>query len=57
MVTSRRMEWSGHVARMGEMRNEYKLGLEILEGRDHSEDLDVDVRKTLTWEIESEGVH
>jgi hypothetical protein len=34
----------GHPARMGEMRNAYKILIKNLKGRDHSEDLDVDKR-------------
>jgi hypothetical protein len=36
MIKSRRMRWAGHVARMGEMRNAYR----ILVGKekDHTED-------------------
>jgi hypothetical protein len=33
---------AGHVARMGEMRNVYKVMVEKSEGRDHSENLDID---------------
>jgi hypothetical protein len=42
MIKSRKMRWSGHVARMGEMRNAYKVLVGKCEGRDHSEDLGVD---------------
>jgi hypothetical protein len=37
MTESRRMRWVRHVARMEEMKNAYN----ILVGRDHSENLDV----------------
>jgi hypothetical protein len=40
MIKSRRMRWTGHVARMGEMRNEYKILVGKPE-RDYSEDLGV----------------
>jgi hypothetical protein len=33
MIRSRRMRWTGHVARMGEMRNEYKVLVGKPEGR------------------------
>jgi hypothetical protein len=33
------MRSAGHGARMGEMKNEYKIWLESEIGRDHSEDL------------------
>jgi hypothetical protein len=38
------MEWTGHIARMGEMRNAYKIWSECLKGRDRSEDLGADRR-------------
>jgi hypothetical protein len=31
--TSRRIRWAGHVARMGEMRNAYKILVGVLEGK------------------------
>jgi hypothetical protein len=33
MVKSRRMRWSGHAARIGEKRNEYRLLARTQEGR------------------------
>jgi hypothetical protein len=42
MIKSRRMRWVGHVVRMGEMRNEYKILIGKPEESNHSEDLDVD---------------
>jgi hypothetical protein len=33
MIKSRRMKWAGHVARMGEMRNAYRLLVRKPEGR------------------------
>jgi hypothetical protein len=42
---SRRMKWAGHVAHMGKMRNAYKILVGKPEDKkDHSEDLDVDVK-------------
>jgi len=41
------MEWSGHVARIGEMRNAYKFWSERMKGRNHSEGLNVDWRVIL----------
>jgi hypothetical protein len=35
IIKSRRMRWAGHVARMGEKRNEYKLLVGKPEGKDH----------------------
>jgi hypothetical protein len=40
VITSRRMRWDGHIARMIEMRRAYKIF--NLKGRDHSEDIGVD---------------
>jgi hypothetical protein len=33
MIKSRRMRWAGHVARMGEKRNAYRILVEKPEGR------------------------
>jgi hypothetical protein len=33
MIKSRRMKWAGHVARMGEKRNAYRILVEKPEGR------------------------
>jgi hypothetical protein len=46
VIKSGRMRWTGHAARMGEMRNTYK---ENLKGRDYSEDLGIDRRIILEW--------
>jgi hypothetical protein len=35
IIKSRRMRWAGHVARMGEKRNAYRLLWEIQRERDH----------------------
>jgi hypothetical protein len=35
IINSRRMRWSGHVERMGEKRNAYRLLVGKPEGRDH----------------------
>jgi hypothetical protein len=37
---------------MGEMRNAYKIWLESLKGRDHSEVLGVDGRIILKWTLD-----
>jgi hypothetical protein len=36
------MRWTGYVARMGQVRNAYKIFVGNLNERDHSEELDVD---------------
>jgi hypothetical protein len=36
VIKLRRMRWVGHVASMGEMKNEKTILLESLKGRDHS---------------------
>jgi hypothetical protein len=41
IIKSRRMRWEGHVARMGEKRNAYRLSVESQKERDHWEDQDV----------------
>jgi hypothetical protein len=46
---TRRMRWLGHVARMGEMRNVYKILVGKTEGKEHLEDLRVDGRIILDW--------
>jgi hypothetical protein len=33
MIKSRRMRWAGHVARMGEKRNTYRILVGMLEGK------------------------
>jgi hypothetical protein len=41
MIKSRRMKWAGHVARMREKRNAYRIVVGNPEERDHWEDQDV----------------
>jgi hypothetical protein len=41
MIKSRRMRWTGHVARMGEKRNACRYWWETQKERDHWEDQDV----------------
>jgi hypothetical protein len=43
-IKSRRMRWAGHVARMGEGRNGYRVLVGKPEGKDHLEDQGVDGR-------------
>jgi hypothetical protein len=38
MIKSRRMRLAGHVARMGEKRNAYRISVESQKERDHWED-------------------
>jgi hypothetical protein len=33
MIKSRNIRWAGHVARLGEMKNEYKIVVEKPEGK------------------------
>jgi hypothetical protein len=40
MIKSRKMRWAGHVTRMGEKRNAYRILVGKPEVRDHWEDLD-----------------
>jgi hypothetical protein len=47
MIKSRRTRWTGHVARMGEMRNAFKILVGKPEGKNHLEDLGVDGRIVL----------
>jgi hypothetical protein len=43
-VKSRRMRWAGHVARMGEGRNVYRVLVGRPEGKNHLKDQGVDGR-------------
>jgi hypothetical protein len=49
---SRRMRWAGHVARMGERRNAYRILVGKPEGKSHWEDQDVDGWTILKWILE-----
>jgi hypothetical protein len=44
VIKSRRMKWAGQVARMGDLRNAYKIMVLRPEGRKYSEDLGVNGR-------------
>jgi len=46
---------AGHVARMGKMRNSYKILSKSLKVRDHWEDLGVDDKIILEWILGKEG--
>jgi hypothetical protein len=48
-IKSRRMRWAGHVARMGEGRNLYRILLRKLEGKIHLEDQRLDGRMGSNW--------
>jgi hypothetical protein len=48
-IKSRRMRWPGHVARMGEGRNVYRVLVAKPEGKDHLEDQGVDRRMLSKW--------
>jgi hypothetical protein len=48
-IKSRRMRWAGHVARMGERRNVYRVLVGKPEGKDHLEDQGVDGRMGSKW--------
>jgi hypothetical protein len=50
-IKSRRMRWAGHVARMGEGRNVYRVLMEKPEGKNHSEDQTVDGRMGSKWTL------
>jgi hypothetical protein len=55
MIKSRRMRWAGHVARMGEKRNAYRLLVGKQKERDHWEDQDVDGWAVLKWILDKLG--
>jgi hypothetical protein len=50
-IKSRRMRWAGHVARMGEGRNVYRVLVGKPEGKDHLEDQGVDGRMGSKWTL------
>jgi hypothetical protein len=52
-IKSRRMGWEGHVARMGEKRNGYRIMWENHIERDHWEDQDVGGWPILKWILET----
>jgi hypothetical protein len=51
VIKSRRMRWTGHVARMGDGRGVYRFCLGGRKVRDHWEDLGVGGRITLKWTL------
>jgi hypothetical protein len=48
-IESRKTEWAGHMARMGEGRRVYSLLVGKPEGKNYSEDRDIDGRMGLEW--------
>jgi hypothetical protein len=52
MFKSRRMGWTGHVARIGARRHAYRVLVESQKERDYYEDLDVVGRIILKWILE-----
>jgi hypothetical protein len=44
VIKSRRMRWARHVARIGEMRNAYKVLVSKSEGKNHSKNVGLDGR-------------
>jgi hypothetical protein len=51
VIKSRRMRWAGHVARMGEGRDIYRILVGRPEGKNHWEDLGLGGRITLRWTL------
>jgi hypothetical protein len=49
IIKSRRMRWAGHVARMGEKRNSYRIVVERPEGKRPLEDQDVGGWTIMKW--------
>jgi hypothetical protein len=52
MIKSRRMRWVGHVKRMGEKRNAYRILVGKPKERDHGKDQDVSEWTILKWILE-----
>jgi hypothetical protein len=48
-IKSRRMRWAGHVARMGEQTNVYRVSMGKPEGKNHLEDQGVDGKMGSEW--------
>jgi hypothetical protein len=52
-IKSRRTRWAGHVARMGEGRNVYRVLVGKSEGKNHLKDQGVDGRMGSKWTLGS----
>jgi hypothetical protein len=52
-IKSRRMRWAGHMARMGEERNVYRVLVGNHEGKSHLEDQGVDGKMRSKWALET----
>jgi hypothetical protein len=50
-IKSKRMRWAGHVARMGEGRNAYRVLVGKPDGKDHLENQGVDGRMGSKWTL------
>jgi hypothetical protein len=50
-IKSRRMRWAGHVARMGEGRNVYRVLVGRNERKNHLEDQGIDGRMGSKWTL------
>jgi hypothetical protein len=56
VIKSRRIRWAGHIARMGEKKNAYKvLAEKNLKETDHSKELNVDGKIILEWVFRKSG--
>jgi hypothetical protein len=53
MIKSRRMRWAGHVARIGEKRNAYRILVGNPEGKRPLEDQDVGGWTISKWILET----
>jgi hypothetical protein len=51
-IKSRKIRWAGHVARMGEVRNVYRVLVGCQKERDHLEDQGVNGRMVSEWILE-----
>jgi hypothetical protein len=55
VIKSRRLRWAGHVARMEERRDAYRVSVGNLRAGDHLEDPGVDGRIIIKWIFERLG--